>query len=64
MATRRNTERSGPWTAEEIARHERAEQWRAAQERAKTPQERLEETVRLSKLMSELRSGLPRDVRA
>jgi hypothetical protein len=55
---------SGAWTADEVARHERAEQWRAAQERAKTPQERLEETVRLSKLMSELRSGLPRDVPA
>jgi hypothetical protein len=54
----------GPWTAEEFARHERAEQIRALRDLEKTPEERLEETIRLSRFMSELKEGLPSDVRA
>jgi hypothetical protein len=54
----------GPWTPEEIARNERAEQIRALRDLEKTPEERLEETIRLSRFMSELKDGLPSDVRA
>jgi hypothetical protein len=54
----------GPWTPEEIARNERANQARLARDREKTPEERLEETVRLSRFISELRQGAPADVRA
>jgi hypothetical protein len=54
----------GPWTPEEIARNERATQIRNARDREKTPAERLEETVRLSRFISELRQGVPDDVRA
>lgn len=54
----------GPWTPEEVARNERAEQARVLRDLEKTPEERLEETVRLSRLMSELREGVPSDVRA
>ena len=53
----------GPWTPEEIACNERAEQIRALRDLEKTPEERLEETIRLSRFMSELREGLPSDVR-
>jgi len=54
---------SGPWTAQEIAREERANQVRALRDQEKTPEERLEETVRLSRFISELRQGLPGDAR-
>jgi hypothetical protein len=54
----------GPWTHEEIARDQRANQARALRDRAKTPKERLEETMRLSRFISELRDGAPDDVRA
>jgi hypothetical protein len=63
MAGRRQAESRGRWSAEEVTRNERAEQARAACDREKAPAERLEETVRLSRLMSELRQGLRRDVR-
>jgi hypothetical protein len=49
---------SGPWTAVEIAREERANSVRARRDREKTPEERLEETLRLSRFVSELRDGL------
>ncbi|MHB1860886.1 MAG: hypothetical protein ACYCUM_12420 [Solirubrobacteraceae bacterium] len=64
MAEKRQAKPRGPWSEEEIARDERAERARAASDRAKTPAERLEETVRLSRLLSELRAGLRGDVRA
>jgi hypothetical protein len=54
----------GPWTPEEIARNERVNRARLARDREKTPEERLEETVRLSRFISELRQGAPADVRA
>lgn len=54
----------GPWTPEEIARNERVNKMRIAQDREKTPAERLEETVRLSRFISELRQGVPDNVRA
>ena len=43
-------------------REERARTIRARQDREKTPEDRLEETLRLSKLMSELQQGAARDV--
>jgi hypothetical protein len=52
------------WTPEEIAREQTSTHMRAERDRIKSPQERLEETVRLSRLVSELRQGLPGDVRA
>jgi hypothetical protein len=53
----------GPWTPEEIVREERAARTRDAHDRKKTREERLEETVRVSRLMSELADGTPSDVR-
>ena len=50
------------WTPEERAREERAHTIRARQDREKTPEDRLEETLRLSKLISELQQGAARDV--
>jgi hypothetical protein len=50
------------WTPEERAREERARAIRARQDRSKTPEDRLEEILRLSKLMSELQQGAARDV--
>ncbi|HTW42178.1 MAG TPA: hypothetical protein VMD79_07670 [Solirubrobacteraceae bacterium] len=64
MATGPNTERRPSWTPEEAAREEAATRARSAHDRTKTPQQRLEETLRLSRLMSELRQGMPSDVRA
>ncbi|MFI4978234.1 MAG: hypothetical protein ACHQC8_06125 [Solirubrobacterales bacterium] len=63
MAAKRKAKPRGPWTAEEIARNERAEETRALRDREKSTQERLEETLRLSRFVSELRQGLPSDVR-
>ncbi len=54
----------GPWTPEEIARNKRANQVRRARDQGKTPAERLEETLRLSRFIGELRQGVPDDVRA
>jgi hypothetical protein len=64
MATKPKAKPKGPWTPEEIAREERVNKARAQGDRAKTPEERLEETVRLSRFISELRDGVPDDVRA
>jgi hypothetical protein len=64
MATPSKPKPRGPWTPEEIARNERANQARALCDREKTPEERLEETLRLSRFISELRQGAPGDVRA
>ena len=54
----------GPWTPEEIARDEAVARARRARDREETPQQRLEETLRLSRFIGELRDGAPRDVRA
>jgi hypothetical protein len=64
MAAKPSAHPKGPWTLEEIARDERANKARALRDRESTPQERLEETLRLSRFMSELRQGVPGDVRA
>jgi hypothetical protein len=53
----------GPWTPEEIERNERVERVRRARDLEKSPEQRLEETVRLSRFISELRQGAPSDVR-
>lgn len=50
------------WTPEERAREERARAIRSRQDREKTPEERLEETLGLSRMMSELQQGATRDV--
>jgi hypothetical protein len=52
------------WTREERERNERARQVRARRSREQTHEERLTETLRLSRFISELRQGLPRNVRA
>jgi hypothetical protein len=52
------------WTREEREREERVREIRAQRNRDRTPQERLEDTLRLSRFMSELRQSVPGDVRA
>jgi hypothetical protein len=52
----------GRWTAEECEREERARAARAQEDRKKSPEERLEETLRVSRLAAELQQGAPRDV--
>jgi hypothetical protein len=52
----------GPWTEEERAREERAQAVRSQEDREKGPEERLEETLRLSRLVAELQQGTTRDV--
>jgi hypothetical protein len=64
MAAKPRAKPRGPWTPEEIARDERANQARHARDQMKTPEERLEETLRLSRFIGELRQGVPDDVRA
>jgi hypothetical protein len=64
MSTTPKSKLRGPWTPEEIAREERATRARAARDRQRTPEERLEETVRVSRFMSELTHGTRGDVRA
>jgi hypothetical protein len=64
MAAKPKAKPRGPWTPEEIARNERANQVRRARDQRKTPEERLEETLRLSRFIGELRQGVPGDVRA
>ena len=49
MAAKPKARPKGPWTAEEIVREERATRARALSDRQKTPEERLEETLRLSR---------------
>jgi len=64
MAATPKAKPRGPWTPEEIARNERVNRGREARDQRKTPEERLEETLRLSRFVSELRDGAPDDVRA
>jgi hypothetical protein len=56
--------RSSNWTHDERERDERVREIRAQQSREQSPEQRLEETLRLSRFMSELRQNLPGDVRA
>jgi hypothetical protein len=56
--------RPSEWTPEEREREERVREIRARQSREQTPEERLEETLRVSRLISELREGLPTHLRA
>jgi hypothetical protein len=50
---------NGSWTPEEIERNERVNRARAARDHEKAPRERLEETVRLSRFIAELRRVSP-----
>lgn len=50
------------WTEEERAREERAQAVRSEEDRAKGPEERLEETLQLSRLVAELQQGATRNV--
>jgi hypothetical protein len=52
------------WTREEREREERVREIRTRRNFERTPEERLQETLRLSRFMSELRQGIPSDVRA
>lgn len=52
------------WTREEREREEHVRKIRAQRDHEMTPEERLRETLRLSRFMSELREGVPDDVRA
>lgn len=49
MATKRRAKPQGPWTAEEIARNERANKAQVAHDRARGVSSNLEEAVALSK---------------
>jgi hypothetical protein len=64
MAAKSKAKPKGPWTAEEIARNERVAEARIERDKEKPIEERLEETLRLSRFVSELRQGAPDDVRA
>jgi hypothetical protein len=50
------------WTPEECAREEGAQAVRSQEGQEKGPEERLEETLRLSRLVAELQQGATRDV--
>jgi hypothetical protein len=50
------------WTPEERSREERTHAVRARKDQEKRPEERLEETLRLSRLVAELQQGATRDV--
>jgi hypothetical protein len=63
METKTKAKPRGPWTAEEIAREERAGRARTLHDQKKPSEVRLQETLRLSRFMSELRQGLADDVR-
>jgi hypothetical protein len=52
------------WTREEREREERVREIRTQRDREMTPEERLRDTLRISRFMSELRQGVPDDVRA
>jgi hypothetical protein len=64
MAAKPKTNPQGAWTREEIAREEQATRARHARDRQSTPETRLEETVRVSRFMSELTHGTRGDVRS
>jgi hypothetical protein len=54
----------GPWTAEEIARNERAAQARVARDRARGVSANLEETVALTRFANRFAEAFSRDQRA
>jgi hypothetical protein len=64
MAAKPKVKPQGSWTPEEMAREDRAARARHARDQQKTPEERLEETLRVSRFMSELAHGARADVRA
>jgi len=64
MAAESTANPRGLWTPEEIVREATATRARRVHAHEKTPEERLEETLRLSRLIGELRQGAPHDVRA
>jgi len=47
----------GPWTAEEVARNERANQIRAGRDRARGVNANLEDTVKLTRFANRLAKG-------
>jgi hypothetical protein len=51
-----------PWTSEERAREEQARVVRSHEDQEKGPEERLEETLHLSRLVAELQQGVTPDV--
>lgn len=59
-----STARQPQWTLEEREREERVRAVRSRQDHDHAPEQLLEETLRLSRLIGELRQGLARDVPA
>jgi hypothetical protein len=51
----------GRWTPEECEREERARAARAEEDQKKGPEERLEDMLRVSRLIAELQQGATRD---
>jgi hypothetical protein len=64
MPAASKAKRRGSWTPEESACNERVNRERDTRDTRKSPEERLEETLRLSRFINELRDGAPDDVRA
>jgi hypothetical protein len=64
MASSPEAQHRRSWSPEEIGREERAARLRAVRDREKSREERLEETLRLSRFMSELSQGARDDLRA
>jgi len=56
--------RPSQWTTEERKREERVQAVRSRQDHGRPPEQLLEEALRLSRLISELRQGVARDVPA
>jgi hypothetical protein len=56
--------RPAEWTREEREREERVRALRSERDRGRPPEELLEETLRVSRLISELQQGVARDVPA
>jgi hypothetical protein len=52
------------WTLEEREREERVRALRSREDHGRSPEQLLEETLRVSRLISELRQGVVRDVPA
>ena len=63
MISEMSSDHPSQWTALERAREQRARAIRSQRDREKTHEERLEETLCLSRLVSELQQGAAQDVR-
>jgi hypothetical protein len=64
MINEMSSDRLSQWTPHEQAREQRARAIRSSRDREMTREERLEETLRLCRLVSELQQGAAQDVPA